>query len=127
MAAHNDLGKWGEDYAAEFLTRQGYIIIERDWRYGRSKVDIDLVCKTPDGRTVVFVEVKTRAAEQLLDPEDAVDIRKIRHIGRAAHEYVTMHDIVEELRFDIVAIVGTPEASNTEINHIEDAFNPLLV
>lgn len=127
MARHNDLGRWGEETAADFLTRQGYVVLERDWRYGRSKVDIDLVCKSPDGRAVVFVEVKTRAAEELLDPEDAVDVKKIRHIGRAAHEYVTMHDIVEELRFDIIAIVGSPEAANTEINHIEDAFNPLLV
>lgn len=127
MARHNDLGAWGEDTAVEFLTKQGYVVMERDWRYGRSKVDIDIVCKTPDCRTVVFVEVKTRTSDELLAPEDAVDRRKIRHIGRAADEYVKMHDVVEALRFDIIAIVGTLDAPNTEINHIEDAFNPLLV
>lgn len=127
MARHNDLGAWGEDTAVEFLTKQGYVVMERDWRYGRSKVDIDIVCKTPDCRTVVFVEVKTRTSDELLVPEDAVDRRKIRHIGRAANEYVKMHDVVEALRFDIIAIVGTLDAPNTEINHIEDAFNPLLV
>lgn len=127
MARHNDLGVWGEDTAVEFLTKQGYVVMERDWRYGRSKVDIDIVCKTPDCRTVVFVEVKTRTSDELLAPEDAVDRRKIRHIGRAADEYVKMHDVVEALRFDIIAIVGTLDAPNTEINHIEDAFNPLLV
>lgn len=127
MAAHNDLGTWGEDYAAEYLTRQGYVILERDWRYGRSKVDVDLICKTGDGRTIVFVEVKTRASEQLLDPEDAVDSKKIRHIGRAADAYVKMHDVVEELRFDIIAIIGQPGSANINLNHIEDAFNPLLI
>lgn len=127
MARHNDLGKWGEEMAADFLIKQGYVVLEKDWRYGRSKVDIDLICKTPDLRTVVFVEVKTRSTAELLDPEDAVDVRKIRHIGRAADEYVRMNDIVEDLRFDILAIVGTQEEQNTEINHIEDAFNPLLV
>lgn len=127
MAAHNDLGTWGEDYAAEYLTRQGYAILERDWRYGRSKVDVDIICKTRDGRTIVFVEVKTRASEQLLDPEDAVDSQKIRHIGRAADAYVKMHDVVEELRFDIIAIIGRPGSANINLNHIEDAFNPLLI
>lgn len=127
MAKHNDLGKWGEDTAVEFLIKQGYIVLERDWRYGRSKVDLDIICKTPDRRTVVFAEVKTRADEQLAEPEDAVDLRKIRHIGRAADSYVRMNDVVEELRFDIIAIVGTPNGGDVTINHIEDAFNPLLI
>lgn len=127
MAQHNDLGKWGEETAIDFLTKQGYVLLEHDWRYGRSKVDIDIICKTPDRHSVVFVEVKTRASKQLTEPEDAVDIRKIRHIGRAADNYVKMNDVVEELRFDIIAIVGTPNDTDININHIEDAFNPLLV
>lgn len=81
MAEHNDLGKWGEEYAAVYLQKQGYVILDRDWRYGRSKSDIDIICKTPDMRTVVFVEVKTRATEQILAPEDAVNVQKVRHIG----------------------------------------------
>lgn len=127
MAKHNDLGKWGEELAADFLTKQGYVVVDRDWRYGRSKIDIDIVCKTPDLRTVVFVEVKTRTADEILNPEDAVDVRKIRHIGRAADEYVKMYDIVEDLRFDIIAIVGSEGGNDNQINHIEDAFNPILV
>ena len=106
MAEHNDLGKWGEEYAAVYLQKQGYVILDRDWRYGRSKIDIDIICKTPDMRTVVFVEVKTRATEQILAPEDAVNVQKVRHIGRAAHNYVQMYDVVEELRFDILTIIG---------------------
>lgn len=127
MAKHNDLGKWGEKTAADFLIGQGYVVLECDWRYGRSKADLDIICKTPDRRTVVFVEVKTRTSEQLAEPEDAVDIRKIRHIGRAADSYVRMNGVVEELRFDIIAIVCAPTGGGVTINHIKDAFNPLLV
>lgn len=127
MAEHNDLGKWGEEYAAVYLQKQGYVILDRDWRYGRSKSDIDIVCKTPDMRTVVFVEVKTRATEQILAPEDAVNVQKVRHIGRAAHNYVQMYDVVEELRFDILTIIGRKDSDDIQINHIENAFNPLLV
>lgn len=127
MATHNDLGKWGEDLAADYLQKAGYILMERDWHYGRGKRDLDIVCKTQDRTTIVFVEVKTRAEEELADPEEAVDLRKIRHLGRVADEYVKMYGIVEELRFDIIAIVGRPNSDDIQINHIEDAFNPLLI
>lgn len=127
MAEHNDLGKWGEEYACKYLQRQGYVIMDRDWRYGRSKRDIDIVCRTPDGATVVFVEVKTRAQEEVTEPEDAVDRKKIAHIGRAADNYVKLYDIVEDLRFDIITIIGRKDSPNIKLNHIEDAFNPLLL
>lgn len=127
MAEHNDLGEWGEDRAAEYLRRKGYVIMDRDWTYGRSKRDIDIVCRTPDEATVVFVEVKTRAREEVTDPEDAVDLKKMRHIGRAADEYVKARNISEELRFDIITVTGRHNSDNIKINHIEDAFNPLLI
>lgn len=127
MAEHNDFGKWGEDYAAEYLRKKGYIIMERDWTFGRSKRDIDIICKTSDMTTVVFVEVKARADDDVTSPEDAVDIRKMRHLMVAADEYVKSHDISEELRFDIVTIVGKRNCKQIKVNHIEDAFNPLLI
>ena len=58
MAAHNDLGKWGEEIAVNFLHKKGYTIRECDWRIGHR--DIDIIALTPDMRTVVFVEVKTQ-------------------------------------------------------------------
>lgn len=127
MAEHNDLGKWGEDVAAEMLRRKGYIILERDWSFGRSRRDIDIICKSGDLTTVVFVEVKTRATEEITRPENAVDVKKMRHIGRAADEYVKANDISEELRFDIVTVIGRAGSDDFKINHIEDAFNPLLI
>ncbi len=127
MAEHNDFGKWGEDYAAEYLKSKGYIILERDWTFGRSKRDIDIICKTSDLTTVVFVEVKSRGSADVTSPEDAVDVRKMRHLMVAADEYVKSHDISEELRFDIVAITGKRNSKQVIVNHIEDAFNPLLI
>jgi putative endonuclease len=127
MAEHNDFGKWGEDYAADYLQKKGYILLERDWTYGRSKRDIDIICKTPDLTTVVFVEVKSRGKDDVTDPEDAVDRKKMRHLMVAADEYVKSHDISEELRFDIVAIIGKRNSKQVKVNHIEDAFNPLLI
>ena len=124
MARHNELGKAGEDFAASYLEHAGYGIIERDWRQGSR--DIDIVARTEDGTTVVFVEVKTRSSDAIVRPEDAVDARKIRNLGRAADAYVKERAIWDELRFDLINIVGTaPE--NFSLEHIIDAFNPLLV
>ena len=80
MARHNELGKIGEDYAAEFLEHAGYGIIERDWRQGHR--DLDIVARTPDGTTVVFIEVKTRSSDVVMHPDEAVDVRKIRNLCR---------------------------------------------
>ena len=124
MARHNELGKAGEDFAASYLEHAGYGIIERDWRQGSR--DIDIVARTENGTTVVFVEVKTRSSDAIVRPEEAVDARKIRNLGRAADAYVKERAIWDELRFDLINIVGTaPE--NFKLEHIIDAFNPLLV
>ena len=127
MAEHNDLGRWGEQYVEAFLRRKGYIILERDWRHGRSLCDIDLICKTADETTIVFVEVKTRSADDITLPEDAVTLNKMRRLGHSADNYVKMNNITEDLRFDIVALVGNSNDEEPQINHIEDAFNPLLI
>ena len=127
MAEHNDLGKWGEQYVEAFLRRKGYIILERDWRHGSSLCDIDLICKTADQTTIVFVEVKTRSADDITLPEDAVTLNKMRRLGHSADNYVKMNNITEDLRFDIVALVGNSNDDEPQINHIEDAFNPLLI
>lgn len=123
MARHNDTGKWGEELATEMLRGKGYNIIERDWHSGHR--DIDIIARTPDSRTVVFVEVKTRTQDIIMRPEDSVTEKKIRNIGLAANNYVKMFDVVDELRFDLVTIVGeNPKVAKVE--HIADAFNPLL-
>jgi len=127
MATHNDVGKWGEEYAAQYLKGKGYLILDRNWRPGKGLVDLDIVCLTPDHRIVAFVEVKTRSKEEITAPEEAVDIRKMRHLGRAADTYVKIRNIVEELRFDIITIIGKENDPHPQLEHIQDAFNPLLI
>lgn len=124
MARHNEMGKWGEDVAAAYLRQKGYVIRERDWRSG--KRDVDIIALTPDSLTVVFVEVKTRLPDSATAPEEAVDAVKIRNLCVAADNYVKMYGVEEELRFDIITVVGT-RGCEPRIEHIEDAFNPLLI
>ncbi|MEE3444582.1 MAG: YraN family protein [Prevotella sp.] len=114
MAAHNELGKWGEDIAAEFLQHNGYNIIERDWKSGRR--DIDIIATDRD--EVVFVEVKTRRNRLFGDPEEAVDYRKLQSLQLAINHYIKYRHILCDVRFDIITVVGTI-GQEPEIDHIK--------
>ena len=115
MAAHNELGKWGEDIAADYLKKKGYEIIERDWKSGHH--DLDIVAK--DGNTLVIVEVKTRRNRLFGDPEEAVDYRKLQNLRLAINHYIKYRRINSDVRFDIITVVGTM-GQQPEIDHIKD-------
>lgn len=122
MAAHNDLGKWGEHKAEEFLRGRAYRIVERNWRYGHR--DIDIVAAKDD--VLVIVEVKTRRNNLFTEPEDAVDWQKIRSLSVAANAFVKRYRIDMEVRFDVITVIGDIEGE-CQINHIEDAFLPIPI
>ena len=124
MAEHNDLGKWGEDEAALYYEDKGYEILERDWKVG--KRDIDLIALTEDKDTLVFVEVKTRQNSDLQEPEEAVDVKKMRNLAIAANAYVKLHGLDMDVRFDIISVIGKCSCVES-IECFEDAFNPLLI
>jgi putative endonuclease len=119
MAAHNELGQWGEEKAADYLRGEGYVVRHRDWKFGHR--DLDLVAM--DGMTLVFVEVKTRRNNDFSEPEQAVDWRKMRNLAIAANAYVKMYRLDFDIRFDIVSVVGTSYDAS-EVHHIKDAFVP---
>lgn len=124
MTEHNDLGKWGEDEAALYYEDRGYEILERDWKVG--KRDIDLIALTEDKDTLVFVEVKTRQNNDLQEPEEAVDVKKMRNLAIAANAYVKLHGLDMDVRFDIISVIGKCSCVES-IECFEDAFNPLLI
>jgi putative endonuclease len=115
MAAHNELGRWGEDLAAAFLEEKGYAIVERDWKSGHH--DLDIVAK--DGSTLVIVEVKTRRNRLYGNPEEAIDYRKRRSLLSAINHYTKSHRIYSNVRFYIISIVGNI-GEKSEIDHIID-------
>jgi len=115
MAAHNELGKWGEDTAAAYLEEKGYQIIERDWKSGHH--DLDIVAK--EDSTLVIVEVKTRRSRLFGDPEEAIDYKKRQSLQSAINHYVKSHRANHDVRFDIISIIGMI-GSQPEIEHIKD-------
>ncbi|MDH5661630.1 MAG: YraN family protein [Elusimicrobiota bacterium] len=108
-----DLGKKGEDISVKFLKKQGYQIIERNYRC--SLGEIDIIAK--DKNILCFVEVKTRNTEEYGLPEEAIDGYKQKKLARAALTYLKQKKIYEQdLRFDIVSVY--PD----RIELIKDAF-----
>lgn len=112
------LGVRGERAAARYLQRRGYVIVARGdrSRYG----ELDLVAV--DGRTVVFVEVKTRRSA-LDHPAEAVHQEKQRRLTRAATAYLKRHRLLDyPVRFDVVAITWPPSHRRPCIEHFPNAF-----
>lgn len=121
MAAHNELGQWGERFAAKYLEGKGFKILFRDWRYGHR--DLDLVALDEEADLLLVVEVKTRRNEAFGDAQQAVTPQKIRSIAIATNAFLKAYQVHAQVRFDIITIVGTsPE--NAEIRHVEDV--PLM-
>lgn len=118
MAKHLEFAKEAEDRAARFLKQKGYIIVKRNWRFGH--LEIDIIAIDPRTSELVIVEVKARAFEPLINPEEAVDKKKRRFLVKAANEYVISNDLDVETRFDIIAIEKA--YPDWEIEHFEDAF-----
>jgi putative endonuclease len=110
-------GAWGEDLALRYLTRQGYTLVERNFRKRRG--EIDLIVR--NGQTLVFVEVKLRRSTGFGDPLEAVTARKQATIRSLAEQYLADNQLdFDTLRFDVVGILATH--TGTRIDHIEDAF-----
>jgi putative endonuclease len=121
MAEHNDKGKEGETEALRYLKGKGYFILEVNWRVRKLEADIIAM----DKNRLVFVEVKTRADNKYGEPELAVTKKKQRNLIQLANEYIELRDYNGESRFDIISVLDEPDGTY-KINHIEDAFYPLL-
>jgi len=114
--AKQNLGNWGEKLAEDYLTRNKHIVLERNWRFRRSEVDLI----TMDGQTLVFVEVKVRKNASFGNPEDFVNTSKANRIKSAAVEYQIIKNYNGFIRFDIISILGSVE--NFELLHLPDSY-----
>lgn len=118
MAAHNELGKWGENLAAQYIEELGHKVVARDWHCGRR--DLDIV--TIHDNTLTIIEVKTRSDTNFTEPEAAITKQKIMSIGIATNAFVKTYCINMEVQFDIIFIIGSKD--DYQIRHIPDAFIP---
>lgn len=116
MAEHNELGKKGEEQAIAYLLKEGYEIIQKNYRY--LKAEVDIIAKKEE--ILVGVEVKTRSSDAFESPQDAVNFKKIKLLVSAMNNFVIENDLDAEVRFDIIAIIH--KKSTFQIDHLKDAF-----
>ena len=116
-APHDSLGDRGENVAARHLRDHGYKIILRNFRCEVGEIDII----AREGKTLVFVEVKTRAYDDPT-PEDQVNSEKQHQITKAAKYYLSRYGVPQPpSRFDVIAIVW-PNNHAPIIRHTPSAF-----
>lgn len=119
MSNKRAIGTRYETLASEYLTRNGYIILDRNYRNGRYS-EIDIIALKD--KTIVFIEVKFRNSSVKGNPLESVNTNKQRRISRAAMRYIFEKGMSEygKYRFDVIGIL------NDKIEHIENAFELLL-
>ncbi len=109
------LGNRGEKIAAKFLRKQGYQIIEKNYRSRLGEIDI--VAK--EDESIVFVEVKTRCSTDFGLPEEALSYDKRRRLSKLALGYLVHRRIKDtNCRFDVVSILMDNKKVR-KVKHIE--------
>ncbi|NJN50284.1 MAG: endonuclease [Polaribacter sp.] len=116
MAQHNDFGKKGEALAIAYLQKNGYKIIEKNYRY--LKAEVDIIAQI--NNVLIAVEVKTRSSIFFWKSTRFCKSQKIKLMVQAMDFYVNQNQLDVEVRFDIVAVLINNQ--QTEIEHITDAF-----
>ena len=119
MAQQNQTGKEGEMAARTYLQKKGYLILHANWHFHHYELDI----VAQHGQELVVVEVKTRSAMPLLEPEDAVDEKKIKRTVAAADAYIRYFNCDLPVRFDVITLLKDSSGYHIQ-DHIEDAFYP---
>ena len=121
MAEHNNVGKIGEDLAREYLEKQGYSIVEQNYR--TKYAEIDLVVKKPalfSKGTMVFVEVRTKVGEQFGSPEDTINRQKLYKVLQNTRSYAAFKRWNGPARIDAICIVLRPDLSVARLTHHEN-------
>jgi putative endonuclease len=118
MAAKDELGRHGEELAAEYLGREGYTIVDRNWRCSQGEIDI----VAADGPELVFVEVKARSSVSFGHPFEAITTQKLARLRRLAAAWCEAHPgRGSRVRIDAIAIIA-PRGAVAEIEHLRRVF-----
>ena len=111
-----ELGALGEALALRYMQERGFVLLAKNYRALRCEIDLVL----RDGKTIVFAEVKTRAASSAYGlRSEAVTAAKQRNIAKAAAAYLAAYSLYDAcVRFDVLEV----DAANNSVTHIPGAF-----
>lgn len=125
MSQHNEVGKIGENLAKEYLEKQGYKIIEQN--YKTKYAEIDLIAQKSlgflKGEKLVFVEVRTKVGENFGSPEDTINKAKLWKVLQNAKTYSAFKNWQGSARIDAVCIVLNQDFSVNRLTHHENIIS----
>ncbi|UCD84926.1 MAG: YraN family protein [Deltaproteobacteria bacterium] len=117
-----DFGKAGEELAAKYLRKRKYKIIKRNYSCPYGEIDIIAL----DGKSLVFIEVKTRSSTTFGPPQSAVDRKKQIQISKVATDFIKRKKITRmDMRFDVVSVQLLP-GDEFRVELIRNAFDLCL-
>lgn len=117
MKIANPTARIGEELATNFLKKQGYKILERNFRKGYGEIDIIAI----DHGTLVFIEVKTSSSNFLNTPLEHINYFKLKTLTRGAYFYKSIHpELPVPLRIDAVSVVLDKNTKNSKIELVKN-------
>ena len=119
MTYRHDVGDWGEDIACNYLTKLGYLIVERNYytRYG----EIDIIARKDD--QLFFIEVKTRTSTSYGLPEEAFTNLKQEHLFNSILVFLEGHpDEKDNWQIDLISVEGKYLAQKPKITHFQNVI-----
>lgn len=113
-----ELGRLGENVAAEHLTNRGIVVLSRNWRCRDGELDI----VGTDRERLIVCEVKTRSGDGFGTPAEAVTSPKVERIRKLTLQWMQRYHLYWcEVRFDVVAVRWIRPGVVT-VEHLEGAF-----
>jgi putative endonuclease len=118
VALKDEVGRRGEDCAAEYLLDAGYTLVERNWRCDRGEIDL-IATRNGD---IVFIEVKTRSGTGYGHPFEAITVAKLARLRRLAGAWCRQSGLrARHIRIDAIAVINRP-GREPLIEHLEGVF-----
>jgi len=117
MAAHNDIGKKGEELAVEWVIERGYEILHSNWRHSHYEVAI-IASKE---NILHFIEVKARRSKQFGYPEESVSKKKIQNLMNAAEEFLYQYPEWKRIQYNVLS-ASLKDDGRHEYFLIEDVY-----
>ena len=121
MRHNKDVGRKGEDIAAEYVDSLGMIILERNWHCSKAELDIIAI----KDFTLRIIEVKSRNEECSETISNSLDKKKLRQLEKGAAAYFSEHKIegISDTYFDLITVIFTQDGGY-RIEYIPQFFYP---
>ncbi|MDZ5252636.1 YraN family protein [Clostridium sp. LIBA-8841] len=116
---NKSIGSYGEEISVDFLKKDGYSILEKNFNCSSGEIDIIAL----RNEILSFIEVKSRFTKSFGNPKESVTCHKQRRIIAASKYYLHLKKLYNYyIRFDVIEINFNFDGSEYELNFLKDAF-----